>query len=185
METIKRFAKVVTLIWKLGLEQTLELEKKALHDFLTGAYNRWYIEEVGKEEAERAERYGIPFSIIMVDVFRFKDINDRFGHHMGDEILRRLVHILGRGCRKSDIISRWGGDEFLVLLLHATAAETNVVLERIKKLTATDPGHFQISCGVASWEQYFSWECMVQAADREMYRDKERQKERESHELPV
>lgn len=176
METIKRFVKVIALIWKLGLEKILELEKKALHDSLTNAYNRWYIEEVGEKEIVRARRYKIPFSVIMVDVFRFKDINDGFGHLKGDKILQRLALILKRGCRGSDIVGRWGGDEFLVLLFHTTAVEANVVVERIKKSTESDSDPFQISCGVASWREDFSWKCLTQEADIAMYHDKKKQR---------
>lgn len=185
METIKRFFRVIALIWKLGLKQILELEKKALHDSLTNAYSRWYVEEVGREEVERARRYKIPFSVIMVDIFRFKDINDEFGHLKGDEILQRLVRILERGCRRSDIISRWGGDEFLVFLFHVTAVEADVVVERIKKFAESDSDPFQISCGVASWREDFSWERMTQEADAAMYHDKKKQRECEGHELQV
>ena len=108
----------------------------SFHDALTGLYNRVYLEkEMQRLDTERQ----LPVGIIMVDLNGLKKINDAFGHLVGDEMLRQTAEILRRSCRGEDIISRWGGDEFVVFLPQTTEEGAKVICHRITKhCMATD-----------------------------------------------
>ena len=93
-----------------------KLQEQAMHDKLTGHYNRHYVEEWFGLELHRAQRHGRPVAAIMLDIDHFKRFNDSFGHEAGDLVLRELAGALGRSTRGSDVASRYGGEEFLVLL---------------------------------------------------------------------
>jgi len=108
------YEQIVTLVHSLR-ESRGQLKAMATRDLLTGAYNRNYFNEVIKVEAERTKRYGSTFSILIVDVDRFKQINDTYGHLHGDGILRECAQLLQRSLRSADILVRFGGDEFLIL----------------------------------------------------------------------
>ncbi len=92
-----------------------ELQKVAITDKLTSLYNRHKLDEALAVEKSRADRYGGTFSVILLDIDRFKVINDTFGHHIGDKVLQELSMILKENSRKTDIVGRWGGEEFLVI----------------------------------------------------------------------
>ena len=95
--------------------QTL-LKEQAIHDPLTGLYNRRFLDETLPRELARAKREGYALSLVMIDLDLFKQVNDRYGHAAGDEVLRALSEILTRTARESDIICRYGGEEFLIAL---------------------------------------------------------------------
>jgi hypothetical protein len=96
-------------------EKNQALEILSRTDKLTGLANRRRLEEVLHMETLRARRYGAPFSVIMFDVDRFKAVNDTFGHHIGDMVLVELSRKMVRGARETDIVGRWGGEEFLLI----------------------------------------------------------------------
>jgi len=106
-----------------------DLREQARRDPLTGVYNRRYFNEVIEQELVRSRRYH-PIGFLMIDVNRFKEINDRFGHQMGDKVLQTVADLLVAQVRKSDIVVRYGGDEFLIMLLE-TDGETEAVTERM------------------------------------------------------
>lgn len=93
-----------------------DLRHRADHDFLTGLYNRYAFQQHLDEEIRRTERYGGVFSLIMFDVDLFKAVNDRYGHDVGDRVLRRISDLAVEEVRDADILARWGGEEFMVLL---------------------------------------------------------------------
>jgi diguanylate cyclase (GGDEF)-like protein len=100
----------------ITMEQSLlKLEQLSTTDQLTGLYNRRYLETVLATESERAERYDSPFSVLIADIDHFKLINDQYGHAEGDVILQEISRSLENSCRSTDIICRWGGEEFLIL----------------------------------------------------------------------
>jgi len=90
---------------------------------LTGSFNRRYLDETLPRELARARRERTPLTVVAIDVDEFKVANDRFGHPVGDRLLTELADVLRKGTRVSDIACRFGGDEFLVVLTGATAAE--------------------------------------------------------------
>lgn len=95
------------------------LREQAIQDPLTGLYNRRYMEEALKQEFARASRENYPFTIVMLDMDNLKELNDKYGHIAGDEMLRSLAHQLKDMTRTEDIVCRYGGDEFLVILHNA------------------------------------------------------------------
>ncbi|MFW8628513.1 diguanylate cyclase [Deinococcus sp. ME38] len=113
----------------LRLKETLR--HQSVRDPLTGLYNRRYFEETGERELARAERQGWPLSVMMLDVDHFKQFNDVHGHAVGDMVLRRLGHVLGRLFREDDVVCRYGGEEFVVLLPNCGAG---AALERAEAL---------------------------------------------------
>ena len=95
-------------------EKSLELEQQATHDELTRLFNRRYADDYLEREIESTRRHDRDFTIALADIDHFKQINDRFSHAVGDEVLRRVAEILVNRCRKTDVVARYGGEEFLL-----------------------------------------------------------------------
>jgi len=162
-----------------------DLKDQAIHDPLTGAYNRRYFNERIEEELKRSRRYEHPVGFLMMDVDRFKEINDRFGHQMGDRVLQEVAKLLQEQVRTNDLVIRYGGDEFLVVLLE-TDGGTEVIKERITeavvKYNETNPllkFPVRLSIGDAYWgpDEKRAIEEVLAEADRRMYKEKEQQHE--------
>jgi len=159
----------------------------ARHDPLTGVFNRYALGEMLEREASRAQRYRHPIGVLMADVNRLKETNDRFGHATGDQVLKRVANILVECVRESDIVVRYGGDEFLVVLVE-TNGETDIVRNRIRKtIEDSNPLHpaidfpITLSIGLAHWDpdSQESIEATLSEADHAMYRGKRKFRERE------
>lgn len=108
-----------------------ELIRQARHDALTGVFNRQYFHEYIAQEVLRATRYNHPIGLLMIDVNRFKEINDRYGHQTGDNVLREIAAVLTATVRKTDLVVRYGGDEFLVVLTE-TDGEAEEAATRVR-----------------------------------------------------
>lgn len=133
------------------------LMELATTDSLTGLHNRRYFMDTATQEFERARRYQTPLSLLMIDADRFKSINDRFGHHIGDEVLKALAMIGQRQLRETDLFARLGGEEFAILLPQTDLADARVVAERLRQTIAehtvdTEQGllNFTVSLGLSS-----------------------------------
>jgi len=128
-------------------------EEAAFTDHLTGLANRRRFERQLEREVARMERYGHPFSLLMIDIDSFKDLNDSFGHDAGDEAIRRLSKVLREGTRGIDLAARIGGEEFAVLLVETSKEGGFEVAERlrsaIKVLEIPEARHITASFGVA------------------------------------
>ncbi len=109
-----------------------ELEALATRDALTGLFNHRVLGERLSEEVRRAQRYGEPLSLILLDVDQFKEYNDTFGHLAGNAVLRQLAHILHDNVRETDLAARFGGEEFALILPHTACAEALEMAERIR-----------------------------------------------------
>jgi len=103
------------------------------HDPLTGLYNRRYMDDRIDQELRRCKRYHRPFSLAMIDIDYFKKVNDTYGHEIGDNVLRLLASELKLNLRKSDIVSRYGGEEFVIALPETTIENAHFVLDKIRK----------------------------------------------------
>jgi two-component system cell cycle response regulator len=111
-----------------------ELDVVSRTDVLTGLHNRRHLEESLRQLTSQARRYGQPFSIVMFDIDRFKGINDEYGHGPGDDVLRTIARRLQGSVRDSDVIGRWGGEEFLALLPMTDLDGARTFAERIRAM---------------------------------------------------
>ncbi|HNF58554.1 MAG TPA: GGDEF domain-containing protein [Elusimicrobiota bacterium] len=109
------------------------LRHLAATDGLTGVYVRRHLLEKLEEELRRAERYKTPIASLFVDVDNFKHFNETHGHIFGDEVLRQIARVIQKSVRESDVVGRYGGDEFLVMLPHARAREAMLAAERVRQ----------------------------------------------------
>jgi diguanylate cyclase (GGDEF)-like protein len=156
-----------------------ELRDLVTRDALTGCRNRRFFDDVINREIQRHRRYGIPLSLLFIDVNRFKAINDTLGHEEGDRVLQRVAAFLVRYVREADYVFRWGGDEFLILI-SCTLEEADRKAVELKALfarteAATLPEGVGISIGCAEVDRDASdVMAIVSVADAKMYRDKRR-----------
>jgi diguanylate cyclase (GGDEF)-like protein len=157
-----------------------ELRRQALHDALTGLYNRYYLIETLAQEIIRAERENSPLSIVMADIDHFKTINDSYGHPVGDQFLIKIAEVMKNNVRGSDIVSRYGGEEFL-LVLPGTGMEFAMkraeALQRLcAKIVVAYEGkdlEVTLSFGLAAYpEDGKDLEGLIKKADQALYRSK-------------
>ncbi|OWA34501.1 hypothetical protein B9G55_17845 [Saccharibacillus sp. O16] len=157
--------------------ETTRIQAMANRDGLTGIWNRRYFEESLAELIASYERDRQPFSLILLDVDRFKMFNDTWGHSEGDLVLKHLAALLGDCVRPEDIAARFGGEEFAVLLPCTLMKEARTVAERIRReLESNSPSRQYIvtaSLGIAEWEEGFDRQQLIEAADRALYQAKE------------
>ncbi len=164
----------------------LALRRIATIDPLTGLQNRRSFDKTLERERQRCVRSGKGFCLLMMDIDRFKEINDRFGHAAGDETLRSLAGFLRSVVRKVDIVCRIGGDEFAVILPDTERKGAEEVVARIRSLVESDKGKevlpFGISIGIS---ENGGQSCLdpIGEADEEMYRDKARRFEQTAEDL--
>lgn len=162
--------------------ETLRLE--SMTDPLTRLANRKYFDFSLTQATARAvdDEAPEPFSLAMVDIDRFKQFNDQFGHTTGDDVLRLVAFALKNNVRTSDLVARYGGDEFAVLLPNAPLEDAMAVGDQIRKAVAERPllrrttkemlGHVTLSIGVAAWMPGESPEALLDRADRHLYEAK-------------
>lgn len=157
--------------------QLEEISHIASHDRLTSVYNRYMFEETLHKEISRAKRYSRPMGLVMVDVDYFKEVNDRYGHQSGDAVLRELALVLQKNLRDSDIVSRWGGEEFVVILPNTTQEQAAVIAEKLR--AAIEESRFEkgiaLTCsfGVTAYREEDTVDSLFARIDRALYRAKE------------
>lgn len=113
-----------------------ELERHANCDALTGAHNRMKFNAVLESELSRCQRYQRTMSLAMLDIDLFKEINDRYGHATGDQVLREFVGLISQHIRECDFFARWGGEEFMILFPETTLEETRQAAEKLRQTIA-------------------------------------------------
>lgn len=131
-ESLREASQQKELLLRELQKKTDELDRQTKEDSLTGLYNRRFMDERLVEEFKRAERFSHPVSIAMVDVDSFKQINDSYSHMLADDVLRIVAQLLRSQCRGIDVISRYGGDEFLLCFPETSVDNAKVVCEKIR-----------------------------------------------------
>ncbi len=169
------------LLW-LARQSWLRERQFASFDALTGLANARWFKEKAEIELERARRYGRPFNLAYIDADNFKQVNDRFGHEAGDNVLRRIGTILNAEVRKSDLAGRLGGDEFAILLTEIDAKRAHEVMTRILNALRTEGEYSEIvsmSMGLVSFTQVTAaYDEIIRMADNLMYAAKREGKNR-------
>ena len=164
-----------------------ELKEMGVRDPLTGLYNRHHFNDVIRRELASVRRYGTELSVLLVDVDRFKEINDVKGHAVGDDVLRFVANYLTTCIRESDFVFRWGGDEFLLLMPRtdegAAAQKAEELAQKLPKIPGTEGLHPSLSVGWATHRMDAEFPATLALADQRMYEMKLRgKKERAARE---
>ena len=151
-----------------------KLQQQSITDGLTGIKTRRFFWEALSSEWKRASRSGRPFSVVLIDLDKFKEVNDSLGHLEGDLVLARVGRLLEQKCRQSNVVARYGGDEFIILMPETGIDQAQVLAERLRLWLATDPmleeHHITGSFGVASFPIHgFAMEDLIRIADAGMY----------------
>jgi diguanylate cyclase (GGDEF)-like protein len=150
-----------------------ELERLSVTDLLTGLYNRRYLLAAFEKEIQRTDRNGRPFCVLMLDVDRFKQLNDTYGHLAGDKVLAGVGKVITEATRDVDIASRYGGEEFLVLLPECDLEQGIVAAERVRARLAEEKfegGSVTMSIGVAEFPMHGeTTAAVIAAADTALY----------------
>jgi len=159
-----------------------DLAEAAATDRLTGLANRRRLEEAAANERARAQRHRHPLSAVLFDIDWFKQVNDRFGHETGDQVLREVAQRLAPNVRASDTLARWGGEEFLLLAPSTALPEALALAEKMRRMIEGTPfvgaGGLSASFGVAEFDGEESFSSLVARADRALYRAKARGRNR-------
>ncbi|MBI5378615.1 MAG: sigma 54-interacting transcriptional regulator [Nitrospirae bacterium] len=167
-------------------EEEQALRAQAITDSLTGLFNRRYFEESLQREVQRSNRYERPLSLVFCDIDDFKAVNDRYGHPYGDTVLQAIAGLLEKNTRSSDLVCRYGGEEFALLLPETGKAGALVAAEKLRKVVERAPigdGESSVgltlSFGVAAFPEDAKTEQeLVQRADEALYRAKREGKNR-------
>lgn len=157
-------------------QQHDQLLAMAIHDQLTGIYNRHYLMDAASKKIARSIRHQVPLSLIMCDIDYFKKINDEYGHQFGDEVLKSAALLFNDQCRKEDIVTRFGGEEFVILFDHCDLNEAQIKAEKMRQsieqmeLVQTS---VTVSFGVTQFQaDNDDIELMIKRADMALYEAK-------------
>lgn len=150
------------------------LRELARRDSLTGLWSRAYFIDLAEREMERTLRYGEPFSIIILDIDGFRQVNDTYGHPAGDKVLKACGQVILDTLRQTDVVARSGGDEFITLLPNTSAKNVQACIERIQKVLARTAViyegaeiRFTVCAGTATYcNSYTELDMILQQADK-------------------
>lgn len=172
---INTFANRLDAAYKELEVTNTRLKETSFRDEVTGLYNRRFFSLRLEEELSRFKRFNHPVTVVILDIDGFKSVNDEFGHAVGDETLRELAQILMKHSRGINVVSRFGGDEFAILLVETSKAGARLYADRIRQVVATFPfSHGKpvtASFGVASLpdDEVATAEDLFRAADEALY----------------
>jgi diguanylate cyclase (GGDEF)-like protein len=157
-----------------------DLLQQATHDPLTGVFNRRHLEDVLRQELDRAERHARPLAVAMMDADHFKSINDTYGHQTGDEVLRAISDRCRKTLRSNDILGRYGGEEFAIVFPETSLDEAGAVAERLRAAVGDEPIKVgdnalgvTVSIGLAAFAPGNDLEKLFQRADSALYTAKQ------------
>lgn len=156
-----------------------QIKELAIRDELTGLFNRRHMVSVLNAEAQRSDRSQGKFCLCLIDVDHFKAINDQWGHGTGDEVLRSMSTVVAAGLRETDVVARWGGEEFLVLFTETDCEDATVVIERIRQMlsdtvvcSAVPELRVTFSAGLTTYQVDESMVATIERADQALYQAK-------------
>lgn len=155
--------------------QALEvrLRYEANHDTLTGAFNRRWFRTMLDHETQRSELHHHDLALIFFDIDHFKSVNDQHGYHVGDHVLCQLVELVNQRIRSSDILARWGGEEFILLLPETSRENARHIAEMLRQVVGTAdfkvPGGLTISLGITYYESGDNADRLIRRADAALY----------------
>ncbi len=159
-----------------------KLEYQASRDYLTEIFNRSYFEQALEQEIYNSQRYDKTFSIFMMDVDNFKKINDDLGHQVGDQVLKYITESTAHCLRESDILARWGGEEFIVLMPNTSSEGAYQLAERcriaIANMSAGNVNGITCSIGIATYNKSLETKAFLKQADDALYESKHHGKNR-------
>ena len=152
-------------------------QEQAITDGLTGVKTHRYLMEALSSEWKRSTRANRPFALVLMDLDRFKFVNDFYGHLEGDVVLQRVGHILEQNCRRSDVVARYGGDEFVILMPETSVEQARQLAGKLRGWVASDPllrdKNITASFGIAAFPVHGSTpQELIQVADSSMYLSK-------------
>ena len=188
LATLALCVSLLWLTWLFSRELRLrhiaeqELAQLAATDALTGLANRRTLDQVLRHEWFRAQRSGMPLSLLMIDADHFKDFNDRHGHQGGDDALRSLAKVISTHVRRpADLVARYGGEEFSVILAETDSRGAQQIAENIRSAVEQLPlrtdaeSPMTVSIGISTWttKSDISLEQLLFAADKALYQAKE------------
>jgi diguanylate cyclase (GGDEF)-like protein len=177
---------VVVLLTKITITAyQKKLEKMATEDKLTGAYNRHTFDIIYDQALKEARRKQMTFSIIMFDIDDFKRVNDKFGHFAGDAVLKNIVALTLAGIRESDMLCRWGGEEFLILLKECDLTNALGMAEKVRQSIKDAPTLYKgeqitvtVSIGVAEYHSTDDEDSLLSRVDNALFSAKANGKDR-------
>ncbi|HDN85913.1 MAG: hypothetical protein DRP68_04450 [Candidatus Omnitrophota bacterium] len=186
---VKENLRVIVKMINLCLERISLYEKLhnlSIHDTLTNIYNRRYFSFRFNEEFERAKKYKLTFSLLMIDIDHFKKINDNYGHLVGDVVLRGTVKLIKESIREVDFLARYGGEEFVVILPQTDREGAFLVGERIRKSIASasikafdEVLNITVSIGIANYPVNSVYpNLLIEVADKALYKAKQKGRNR-------
>ena len=162
--------------WREAIELLKVVETIAVKDPLTGIFNRRYFNDVLITEIKRSKRTGDIFSLVMLDIDHFKKVNDNYGHSVGDKVICQFSEILVNLSRESDIVSRWGGEEFIILCpktkINGASKLGKKILQSIRNFQFISVGQVTTSIGVADFNKNDTLESIVKRVDNCLYKAK-------------
>ena len=178
--TLTTVAVMATFGHWMGAQED-RIARVSLTDELTGLWNRRHFERRLDEEIHRAQRYGAPLALLVIDVDRFKRVNDRFGHRAGDRVLQAIAETVRREFRKSDVVCRYGGEEIGVILPETDISEAGRLAERarlavemtIMPLPERWPTTISIGAAALARGEHLETDDLVQRADAALYAAKD------------
>lgn len=167
-------------------EQQIQAEvfrRLAMFDPLTSLYNRRFAEKRLEAEISRSKRRGHPLIVVLIDLNDFKQINDTYGHQAGDTVLKEFARLLNRATRGADLAARWGGDEFMMLLVDCQPAQLPTILARLEGFSAEVQGRelpVRVAVGWKSYQPGDQGSDLIEYADRMLYVNKGSSKKKET-----
>ncbi|MEX2461982.1 MAG: diguanylate cyclase [Paenibacillaceae bacterium] len=174
-----RYEELAARIFSL-LRRTMIFSQLAFRDPLTGIFNRRYFDNQMQLELKRIERFPAPISLAFIDIDHFKKVNDTYGHSVGDLVLQAMAHTLQESVRSTDLVARFGGEEFVIIFPNTNGQQATALIQNIlnkirrSPITEHEGQAFNItfSAGIAEWQPGSDGHKWIQTADETMYKAK-------------